>query len=194
MISIRENVFETNSSSCHSMTLSCKREVVDDFNAGKLFYVEFPGENRQNSFHTPEEVVEKLKNILPDEAKVSDYDTFSRSIDVWTYENDDQIDEKNFIKWLLDNLTVDMLEWAFSNDLEPKYFSRKIIKTALQNIVSSAWCSPLWKVDDFFNNDNSIDVSAMDDSDVDLDYNAKKFVIEDTVDNPIVRIKLDFRN
>ena len=194
MISIREGVFETNSSSCHSMTLSCKREVVDDFNARKLFYVEFPGEYRQNSFHTPEEVVEQLKNIYPDEAEVSGYSRFSRGLDLWVYEEDDRVDERNFIKWLLDNVTVDMLEWAFSNDPEPKYFSRKIIKTALQNIVSSVWYSPLWKVDDFFNNENHVYVSAMDGSDVDLDCNAKKFVIRDTVENPIVRIELDFRN
>lgn len=192
MISIRESVFETNSSSCHSLSMNCKRKDIEDFNAGKLYYVELPGDIH-NYFHKAEDIVEKLRDVDP---VVVDFSggRYTHGIDIWNYDKEDIEDQKNFANWLIENVTADMLDWAFSDDPTPKYFSKKIIKNALQEIATSAWYTPLWKIEDFFDNGLSISISRDFGSDVDLDARAKKFTVREGADNSNVSIKFDFYN
>ena len=192
MISIRESVFETNSSSCHSLSMNCKRKDIEDFNAGELYYVELPGDT-DNHFHKAEEIVEKLRDVDPTVVDFSE-GSYTYGIDIWNYDKGDVEDQKNFANWLIDNVTADMLDWVFSEDATPKYFSKKILKVALQAIADSAWYSPLWKIEDFFDNGLDISISRDFGSDVDLDARAKKFTVHEDADNSNVNIKFDFYN
>lgn len=59
MIQIRHNVFETNSSSVHSMVICTYREYID-FRAGKVFYVD--SNLLEKKFVTWDELLDILKN------------------------------------------------------------------------------------------------------------------------------------
>ena len=179
MISIRENVFETNSSSCHSLTMNCKKEDIEKFNNGELWYVEFPGEYRCNKFHTTEEIVAKMKEIDPDDVDLTyGYGTFSEGLEIWSYDDADITDEKNFVKWLLDSLNIEMFNWVFDNeDTTPKYFSKKILRRAIESIVESAWNSPLYTVEDFFDYKGNVCGISADYSDIKMNKETKQFDI-----------------
>lgn len=55
MISVRRNVFETNSSSTHSITM-CSEDEYDKWKNGELFYKRWDGE-----FYTKEQIIEKAR-------------------------------------------------------------------------------------------------------------------------------------
>jgi len=201
MLSIREGVFETNSSSCHSISFNCSQEELKDFNDGKLFYTVFPGKGilKLSDFHTAEEIVNKLKQDIDGKRIDVSRGSFSEDFDIWDYSEEDRQDQTNFVEWFVNNLTTDMLIWAFSDDPKPKYFSRKIIKITLQLIVDDLWYSPLWGVKDFFslNGDgyNSLRISAEFGSDVKLDQETKQLVLEDYAkDKNSISIEFDIRN
>jgi hypothetical protein len=195
MISIRENVFETNSSSCHSLTMNCKKEDIEKFNKGELWYVEFPGEYRCNKFHTTEEIVAKMKEIDPGDVDLTyGYGTFTDGLEIWSYDDADIADEKNFVKWLLDNLNLEMFEWVFNDDPTPKYFSKKILRRAIESIVESAWNSPLYTVEDFFDYKGNVCDISSDYSDVKMNKETKQFDIYENADPNNIRIEIDFRH
>lgn len=195
MISIRENVFETNSSSCHSLTMNCKKEDIEKFNNGELWYVEFPGEYRSNKFHTTEEIVAKMKKIdLGDVDLTYGYGTFSEGLEIWSYDDADIADEKNFVKWLLDSLNLEMFEWIFNDDPTPKYFSKKILRRAIESIVESAWTSPLYTVEDFFDYKGNVCDISVDYSDIKMNKKTKQFDIYENADPNNIRIEMDFRH
>lgn len=206
MLSIRESVFETNSSSCHSISFNCSQEELKDFNDGKLFYTEFTGKgfltnkSMLSDFHTAEEIVNKLKQDIDVKSVDLSRSYFSDGdFDIWDYSEEDIQDQTNFVEWFVNNLTADMLIWAFSDDPKPKYFSRKIIKTTLQLIVDNIWYSPLWGVKDFFSLDgegySSLRISAEHTSNVKLDRETKQLVLEDSAkDKNSISIEFDIRN
>lgn len=196
MISIRESVFETNSSSCHSLTMTCKKEDVEKFNKGELWYVEFPGEYRCNRFHTTEEIVNELKKIDPKDVDLNyGYGTFTHGLEVWTYDEGDNEDQEMFTKWLIDNVSVDMFNWIYSDDPTPKYFSRKILKLALESIIETAWNSPLYKIDDFFDYKGNIcGIDTDYGSDIKMNKETKQFDIYEKADPNSIRIEIDFRH
>lgn len=196
MISIRENVFETNSSSCHSLTMNCTKKDIEKFNNGELWYVEFPGEYRCNKFHTTEEIVAKMKEIDPDDVDLTyGYGTFSEGLEIWSYDDADIADEKNFVKWLLDSLNIEMFNWVFDNeDTTPKYFSKKILRRAIESIVESAWNSPLYTVEDFFDYKGNVCNISSDYSDIKMNRETKQFDIYENADPNNIRIEMDFRH
>lgn len=195
MISIRENVFETNSSSCHSLTMNCKKEDIEKFNNGELWYVEFPGEYRCNKFHTTEEIVTKMKEIDPSDVDLSyGYGTFSEGLEIWSYDDADIADEKNFVKWLLDSLNLEMFEWVFNDDPTPKYFSKKILRRAIESTVESAWNSPLYTIEDFFDYKGKVCNISSDYSDIKMNKETKQFDIYENADPNNIRIEMDFRH
>lgn len=205
MLSIRESVFETNSSSCHSISFNCSQEELKDFNDSKLFYTVFPGKGfltRKSmlpDFHTAEEIVNKLKQDIDGKSVDLSRGSFSEEFNIWDYSEEDVQDQTNFVEWFVNNLTADMLIWAFSDDPKPKYFSRKIIKTTLQLIVDDLWYSPLWGIKDFFSLDgecfNSLCISAEPTSDVKLDQETKQLVLKDYAkDRNSISIEFDIRN
>lgn len=55
MISVRKNVFETNSSSTHSITM-CSENEYDKWKSGELFYKRW-----DEKFYTKEQIIEKAK-------------------------------------------------------------------------------------------------------------------------------------
>lgn len=178
MISVRENVFESNSSSCHSLSLSgISPEKLVAFNNGELYYLDA---GQDKGFFTAEEVVRKFKQIVPevDDVDITGFSTFTGDINVWDSIPSDYADASNFVHWILENLNVEMLEWAFDkNDTTPKYFSKKIIKTTLQKIAESVWYSPLYKIDDFFDyNGNICGVYDTDGSDIIVEPHAQKLL------------------
>lgn len=196
MISIRENVFETNSSSCHSLTMNCTKKDIEKFNNGELWYVEFPGEYRCNKFHTTEEIVAKMKKIDPGDVDLTyGYRTFSEGLEIWSYDDADIADEKNFVKWLLDSLNIEMFNWIFDNeDTTPKYFSKKILRRAIESIVESPWNSPLYIVEDFFDYKGNVCNISSDYSDIKMNKETKQFDIYENADPNNIRIEMDFRH
>lgn len=195
MTSIRENVFETNSSSSHSLTMNCKKEDIEKFNNGELWYVEFPEEYRCNKFHTTEEIVAKMKEIDPDDVDLSyGYGTFSEGLEIWSYDDGDIADEKIFVKWLLDNLNLEMFEWVFNDDPTPKYFSKKILRRAIESIVEGAWSSPLYTVEDFFDYKGSVCNISVDSNDIKMNKETKQFDIYENADPNNIRIEMNFRH
>lgn len=66
MIQVRRNVFETNSSSTHSITM-CMEEDYDKWNDGGLYFYSSSyrfDESTRNRFFTYEEMIDFLKNNL----------------------------------------------------------------------------------------------------------------------------------
>ena len=91
MIQIRRNVFETNSSSTHSLCI-CTKQQYYDFKNGKLLYYEYDG-----CLITPEEAKDKLNEYRnrahpswEDEThRLSLRDIDIYNVDEWYCDNDD---------------------------------------------------------------------------------------------------------
>lgn len=89
MIQVRKSVFETNSSSTHSLTM-CNKSEYDAWNNGELYYCEYGRKGKY--FMTPEEVVELVKlkrpqfnvNSVEDLSNLDKYDL--QDIDIYTAE------------------------------------------------------------------------------------------------------------
>ena len=76
---IRRNVFETNSSSVHSLTM-CSGEVYKKWENGEVLYWE-----EKNKFGTREEIIEEMKNM-----KWRDGTPQYENVD---WENEDSVDD-----------------------------------------------------------------------------------------------------
>ena len=80
MKSIRRNVFETNSSSTHSMSI-CTREDYDNWKKGKVFF-----DSDNNKFITREQAMEKFPDLNLPKGRNSIEDVL-RDYEIYTYEN-----------------------------------------------------------------------------------------------------------
>lgn len=79
MKSIRIGVFETNSSSTHSITI-CSKDEFDAWKNGELIFAEY-----EEKFYTKDEVLEKEKeNLEKSEVDISDEDELSE----WLEDNE----------------------------------------------------------------------------------------------------------
>ena len=155
MISVRENVFETNSSSCHSLTLTTSKDKLERFNKGELFYCYMPDVRRED-FFTAEEICGALL-ILGSTGNYEfisdDWHRFTDGcLDFWDDSKAvDKIDRTNYLKWFFANLNPEMIEWAFSEtDTTPKYVSKKLIKLTIQILIEDNFNSPIVKINDLF--------------------------------------------
>ena len=201
MISVREGTFETNSSSCHAMTLTVDKDKLERFNKGELFYCYMP-EIRREDFFTAEEICGALLILgTTTECKFGDYccgDFIEGDIgDIWNdnFEGESQ-DKKNYLKWFFANLCPSMITWAFSDDPSPKYFSKKIIKMTIQALVEENFDSPIVTVRDLFNVGDKRwgieGISPTDNSDVYMDRSTEQLL--SYRDRDQYRVELEFRN
>lgn len=115
MISIREDVFETNSSSCHCLTIA-KKSFLDGLKKKELFYI--------GDYSCCSDSDEVFVNDLMD-VKEEDYLTFAQVKDrakEWLKkEPDDEYekrDQEAISKLDLDNCTVEEFEKAYDDTIE----------------------------------------------------------------------------
>lgn len=160
MISIREKVFETNSSSCHSLTiLGASKETLERFNDNELFYCYIPTSiGKGDNFYTAGEICGAL--ILlgcqgVETIRFTGYDSYNFTegeiTDIWNDGNEsDRADRLNYLKWFFKNLSPEMIEWTFSEDPEPKFLSRKLLKLTIETLIEENFSSPIVKVKDLF--------------------------------------------
>lgn len=115
MLSIREDVFETNSSSCHSLTIA-KKSFLEDLKNKKKFFI-----GNYDCFSDSDEVfVNDLMNVTE-----KDYLTFEQvkdKIKEWLKQEPDsdyeKKDQEKISKLNLDNCTVKDIEDAYGDPIE----------------------------------------------------------------------------
>ena len=115
MLSIREDVFETNSSSCHSLTIA-RKSFLEDLKNKKKFFI--------GNFKVSSDSDEVFVNDLTDVTE-KDYLTFEQvkeKIKEWLkQEHVDAYEKKcqeKISKLDLDNCTVKDIEDVYSDDIE----------------------------------------------------------------------------
>lgn len=89
MKSIRRNVFETNSSSTHSMSI-CTKEDYDNWKKGKVYF-----DSGNNKFITREEAMEKFPDLNLPKGR-DDFDDALRDYEIYSHENYNEGDLKQF--------------------------------------------------------------------------------------------------
>lgn len=153
MRTVRKGTFETNSSSCHSVTFECTRKEIDEFNEGKRFYFYNYKNGSVEALLTIEEIYEKIKPLITEE--------YLESLSIWNaddYEYDKygfngcglpwkdisketEKDFNRFKKYFLTNFDLDMLKFGLDPDYEnPKYFSKRIIHDFIQFVMMGDGC------------------------------------------------------
>lgn len=165
---IRYNTFETNSSSCHSLTVLVTKEDIDAFNSGELWYCMIDG-NNDKCFWTTTEIVENLwktintSNFKEMSIKNYIYLKFSESKNpfdgIWNISNKTEEEQKDIVEdfecfkdYIANELSIDMFNWAFSKSKERKYFSKYLIKAFIRYWIEYSWYSPLLKITDIVSN------------------------------------------
>lgn len=176
MKSIRQDTFETNSSSCHSMVVpNIKKIEIDNFNEGKTWYSYVRG-NHNKPFWTAAELVEELKKTVGTEEYKNmscvgyidmKFSPIANPFEgIWNTWNLTEEEEKNVIEdfenfksYITENLSVDMFEWAFGDSKEKKYFSKYLIRAFIRFWIEEVWYSPLLKIDDLSKENWANDIS-----------------------------------
>lgn len=206
MKSIRESVFESNSSSCHSMTIAkCPVQDIIDFNNGSKVYVcmqknykDGPGDG----FYTLEEVAKKLIQDIQDvdAYQISWYQFGGDDIvNVWTSSDSDVEDFENVMNWLKQNLSVEMFCWAFDEKYKRTsipFISRKILQGLLRAVIESVWNSPLLLREDLpFGPGQVTSIYGTGDSDVEVNKETGElYIYESLKDKSEVCVELEFRD
>lgn len=206
MKSIRESVFESNSSSCHSMTITkCPVQDIVDFNNGSKVYVcmqknykDGPGDG----FYTLEEVAKKLIQDIQDvDGYQSSWYQFGGEdiANIWTSSDSDVEDFENTMNWLKQNLSVELFCWAFDEKYKCTsipFISRKILQGLLRAIIESVWNSPLLLKDDLpYGPGQVTSIYSTDDSDVEVNKETGElYIYESLKDKSEVCVELEFRD
>ena len=110
---IRRGVFETNSSSTHSLTMCLKSDYDKWVNGEVMLYTgwgyEYPEDNRpkQNHFYTKEQVIEfeKSRNHSPSndmDGNSKEAEEYLKNNEWYTYENYDD----KYLEWYEDTFTT----------------------------------------------------------------------------------------
>lgn len=203
MISVRESIFESNSSSCHTMTIvNCPVQDITDFNNGSKVYVRIQKDYKDEpgaGFYTFETVAKKLIQDIQGVDEWSNWCLFGGAdiADIWTSTESDTEDFKNAMNWLKQNLTVEMFCWAFDKKYNCEtvpFISRKILQGLLRMAIETVWNSPLLLREDLpHGSGNVCSIYGTDDSDVDVDEKTGELCIHEKNKSGVC-VKLDFRD
>lgn len=206
MKSIRESVFESNSSSCHSMTIAkCPVQDIVDFNNGSKVYVRLQTTYKEglgDGFYTLEEVAKKLVQDIQgaDDYQSSWYQFGGEDIaNIWTSSDSDVEDYKNVMEWLRQNLSVEMFCWAFDENYKytsVPFMSRKILQGLLRMVIETVWDSPLLLRDELpYGPGQVTSIYGVDDSEVGVNkQTGELYIHESAKDKSEVRVELEFRD
>lgn len=98
---IRRGVFETNSSSTHSLTM-CMKSEFDQWKNGEVYLNERTGLHPK--FVPKEEVIDILKDKIKDLLSLSDeeFDEAARDWEIYTWDNYDN----EYLEWFDDKFTT----------------------------------------------------------------------------------------
>lgn len=167
MKTIRPGTFETNSSSCHTITLKATKKQIDEFNEGKRWYFY----NSSLGWNDPKSEAllnfDELFEVLNDAVKNTDvvertqcYSYSSRfsdfGVDVCDlpWGQDDEVVKKDygrFKKYFVDNFDKDMFKFALDDEYDnPKYFSKVILRSFIYHIFDELGC-PIMTIENLKN-------------------------------------------
>lgn len=168
MKTIRLGTFETNSSSCHTITLKCTPKELQEFNEGKRYYFyhfDYDNYKRIESFVTLEEIYPEVakvvlspefENFTTDDFSYESASKYGINIQDLPWENafgEEYIEKdfQKFKKYIIDNISFDMFRFAMEDDYDdPRYFSKVILRSFFQKFFMSNGC-PLMKITDLDN-------------------------------------------
>lgn len=110
---IRRGVFETNSSSTHSLTI-CLKSDYDKWNNGKVFLFKGSGwcysddnKPKKNHFYSKDECINFMKNSKYPPGEEVDWDNYENSIE-YLRENEfyDSDYQNDYLEWFEDEFTT----------------------------------------------------------------------------------------
>lgn len=210
MKTIRPGTFETNSSSCHTITLKATKKQIDEFNEGKrwYFYNDSLGWNDSKS----EALLnfDELFEVLNDAVKNTDvvgktycYDYCSRfsnfGVDICElpWWKDDEVVKKDydrFKKYFVDNFDKDMFRFALDDEYDnPNYFSKIILRSFIYHIFDELGC-PIMTIENLKNTYSS----SCDRSQVYWNNGIKtdklEFYSDGWADDQLIEVNIDIRD
>ena len=168
MKTIRPGTFETNSSSCHTITLKATKKQIDEFNEGKrwYFYNDSLGRNdpKSEALLNFDELFEVLDDAVKntdvvERTQCSDYDSSNFSdfgVDIYElpWGRDDEVVKKDydrFKKYFVENFDKDMFKFALDDEYDnPKYFSKIILRSFIYHIFDELGC-PIMTIENLKN-------------------------------------------
>lgn len=208
---IRKETFETNSSSCHTLTVTTTKTEVEEFNNNKRIYADLSNFGLGENFHKFEDVAKVLAETIHS-PKFDDIQNSSLWSSFYKEDyvicdscNSDEADQdfENLKEWMKVNFSTDMLEWAFTDKKDPKMFPIKsIIKRFICAWAEALYIGPLLTIKDFKDGGDgpgNTYVCKMDGSDAYWDEKSGKIVLYDYkelgYENPEkYLVELDFRD
>lgn len=165
---IRPGTFETNSSSCHTITLKATKKQIDEFNEGKRWYFY----NSSLGWNDPKSEAllnfDELFKVLDDAVKNTDvvertqcsdyysshFNDFGVDICNLPWGQDDEVVKKDydrFKKYFVDNFDKDMFKFALDDEYDnPKYFSKVILRSFIYHIFDELGC-PIMTIENLKN-------------------------------------------
>lgn len=168
MKTIRPGTFETNSSSCHTITLKATKKQIDEFNEGKRWYFY----NSSLGWNDPKSEAllnfDELFEVLDDAVKNTDvvertqcsdyysshFNDFGVDICNLPWGQDDEVVKKDydrFKKYFVDNFDKDMFKFALDDEYDnPKYFSKVILRSFIYHIFDELGC-PIMTIENLKN-------------------------------------------
>ena len=167
MKTIRPGTFETNSSSCHSISLKATKKQIDEFNEGKRWYfynstLEWNDPKRE-AFLNFDELFEAFNDAVKNTdviEKTQCYNYSSRFSDFGVdicdlpWGQDDEVVNKDydrFKKYFIDNFDKDMFKFALDDEYDnPKYFSKVILRSFIYHVFNELGC-PIMKIENLKN-------------------------------------------
>lgn len=206
MKTIRSGTFETNSSSCHTITLKATKKQIDEFNEGKRWYFY----NSNLGWNDPKREAllnfDELFEVLNDAVKNTDVveKTYCQDyclrfsdfgVDIyglpWGRDDDEVVkkDYDRFKKYFVDNFDKDMFRFALDDEYDnPKYFSKIILRSFIYYIFDELGC-PIMTIENLKNTHSS----SCDRSQVYLDRKTDKleFYSNDWADDQIIEVNID---
>lgn len=206
MKTIRSGTFETNSSSCHTITLKATKKQIDEFNEGKRWYFY----NSNLGWNDPKREAllnfDELFEVLNDAVKNTDVveKTYCQDyclrfsdfgVDIydlpWGRDDDEVVKKDNdrFKKYFVDNFDKDMFRFALDDEYDnPKYFSKIILRSFIYYIFDELGC-PIMTIENLKNTHSS----SCDRSQVYLDKKTDKleFYSNDWADDQIIEVNID---
>lgn len=214
MKTIRPGTFETNSSSCHTITLKATKKQIDEFNEGKRWYFY----NSNLGWNDPKREAllnfDELFEVFNDAIKNTDvvektqcYDYYSSrfsnfGVDVYDLPwcRDDEVVNKDydkFKKYFIENFDKDMFKFALDDDYDnPKYFSKIILRSFIYHVFDELGC-PIMKIENLKNTySESCDRSQVywTTSDWGRKTDKLEFYSDGWADDQIVEVNIDMRD
>lgn len=141
MVQIRKNVFETNSSSTHSVVM-CDEKTWEDFAAGKLYYNTM---SRYDEYGLKKYPLDKYKYLPREETGLNELPIFctfqqikeyinhirNRLVSTFDYRKQEDIPEKNRIKWTDWSLLIFSQTFYLIDELEGYKYNKDAGMAAL---------------------------------------------------------------